>query len=213
MKKWLIIFSAFLLFVFLGARAEDKEILPDQSAPTETAAPLAAADKTAVEATVQSEKAVIADNTLAAQANDSKTLAELQNLQGKVETLQDKIVQLQKQTLQMHYLVMGLLGSVLLMAVLMLMLRRKKSLAHQPEPLIPLVEGVEKTVKIEDDTRGEYDFMGSSEGIPAKLDLARAYIAMEDFNAARQTLSEILGEGDATQRQEARALLKKMNPQ
>ena len=42
---------------------------------------------------------------------------------------------------------------------------------------------------------GEYDFMGSSEGIPAKLDLARAYIAMEDFTAARETLAEILGEG------------------
>ena len=53
--------------------------------------------------------------------------------------------------------------------------------------------------------------MGSSEGIPAKLDLARAYIAMEDFASARETLIEILNEGNEEHRLEAKSLLNKIN--
>lgn len=42
------------------------------------------------------------------------------------------------------------------------------------------------------DLRDEYDFMGSEEGIPAKLDLARAYIDMEEYESADQVLSEVI---------------------
>ncbi len=56
----------------------------------------------------------------------------------------------------------------------------------------------------------EYDFLGSSEGIPAKLDLARAYIAMEDYLAARDTLLEVFAKGNAQQREEAKDLLTKI---
>ncbi len=61
-----------------------------------------------------------------------------------------------------------------------------------------------------DDTKNEYDFMGSSEGIPAQLDLARAYIAMENYAGARMVLENVSAKGDAEQRQEARDLLTKI---
>jgi len=64
-----------------------------------------------------------------------------------------------------------------------------------------------------DDTASEYDFMGSSEAIPAKLDLARAYIAMEDYVAAKRTLKEIAAEGNAQQQQEAKDLLESIPDQ
>lgn len=201
MKKWLLILTASLLMAALGVYAEDKEAL-SQSAPVETPALLTNSD------TPANESADVPPSP----SRDSMTQAELQNLENKIEMTRETVLQLQRQILQMHYLVMGLLGAVVLMAVLLLMRRKKKPLAAVEE-LIPVAENDGRTIKIEDDTRGEYDFMGSSEGIPAKLDLARAYIAMEDFDAARQTLSEILGEGDETQRQEAHSLLKKMNRQ
>lgn len=60
----------------------------------------------------------------------------------------------------------------------------------------------------DEDLKDEYDFMGSNEGIPAKLDLARAYIDMQDHVAAKQVLQEILSQGDSAQQAAAQALLK-----
>jgi len=64
----------------------------------------------------------------------------------------------------------------------------------------------------EDDTKNEYDFMGSSEGIPAQLDLARAYIAMENYKAAEAVIAQVLAKGDADQQQQAKDLLAKIQP-
>jgi FimV-like protein len=63
--------------------------------------------------------------------------------------------------------------------------------------------------KIDDDadTEKEYDFMNSQEAIPAKLDLARAYIAMEDFGAAKQVLKEVLQQGNSREQLQAKQLL------
>ena len=63
----------------------------------------------------------------------------------------------------------------------------------------------------DDDTKDEYDFMGSSEGIPAKLDLARAYLAMEDYQSARTVLEQVKAEGNEAQRQEAKELANQIN--
>ena len=43
--------------------------------------------------------------------------------------------------------------------------------------------------------------------VSTKLDLARAYIDMGDLDVARNTLKEVLEEGDDSQQQEARQLL------
>ena len=58
-----------------------------------------------------------------------------------------------------------------------------------------------------DDTKDEYDYMGSPESIPAKLDLARTYIAMEDYRGARQALQEVFKYGDVQFKQQAQTLL------
>jgi FimV-like protein len=53
----------------------------------------------------------------------------------------------------------------------------------------------------------EYDFMGSPEGVAANLDLARAYLAMEDYAAAQKILKSILENGNPEQQEQARELL------
>ena len=52
----------------------------------------------------------------------------------------------------------------------------------------------------------EYDFMGSDEAIPAKLDLARAYIEMEKKDEAKKVLEEVTTKGSRAQKQEARKI-------
>ncbi|MBW5802431.1 hypothetical protein FIV31_01790 [Coxiella endosymbiont of Ornithodoros amblus] len=56
----------------------------------------------------------------------------------------------------------------------------------------------------------EYDYMGSSESIPAKINLARTYIAMEDPVSARKMLKQVSKQGNEEQRQEADELLKSL---
>lgn len=53
----------------------------------------------------------------------------------------------------------------------------------------------------------EYDFMGSEEGIPAKMNLARAYFDMGLPDKARKVLTEIAVRGDSSQKEEARSML------
>ena len=53
---------------------------------------------------------------------------------------------------------------------------------------------------------GEYDFLNTSDAIPTKLDLARAYIAMDNAKAARLVLQEVIAQGNAKQQQIARKL-------
>lgn len=55
--------------------------------------------------------------------------------------------------------------------------------------------------------QGEYDLMNSAEGIPAKLNLARAYIEMGNKNEAQNILQEVLKQGNEEQQQEAKTLL------
>ena len=147
------------------------------------------------------------------------TEKKLEMFSQKIISLSDEIIQLKQQAdqfrqqiSQLQYTVYGLAALVVLLALLSMARRPKKTAKNKTAAAsAKQTPDTGKTIKIEDDTAGEYDFMGSSEGIPAKLDLARAYIAMEDFTAARETLAEILGEGSEEHRQEARSLLKKIN--
>ncbi|MBN2689927.1 MAG: hypothetical protein JXR42_04965 [Gammaproteobacteria bacterium] len=59
----------------------------------------------------------------------------------------------------------------------------------------------------DEENLSEYDFMGSREGIPAKLDLARAYVDMGDVESAKEVLAEILKNGSIDQQSEAREIL------
>ena len=49
----------------------------------------------------------------------------------------------------------------------------------------------------------DYDVMASEEGVSTKLDLARAYIAMEDYQAASHILAEVKKMGNKQQRVDA----------
>lgn len=73
--------------------------------------------------------------------------------------------------------------------------------------LLPRRKKVQRTKEL-DSTPIEYDYMGSQESIPAKLNLARAYIAMEDYAAARTVLDEVKQTGNQEQRQQADELYK-----
>lgn len=53
----------------------------------------------------------------------------------------------------------------------------------------------------------EYDFMGSVEGIPAKLDLARAYVDMDDSESAEKVLADVIANGTAAQKKQAKTIL------
>lgn len=62
----------------------------------------------------------------------------------------------------------------------------------------------------DEDTENEYDFMHSEEGIPAQLDLARAYIDMDDAEAAKEVLEQVMHGGNPQQQHEAKDLLKQV---
>jgi pilus assembly protein FimV len=59
----------------------------------------------------------------------------------------------------------------------------------------------------DDEDDDEFDFLAGTDESATKLDLARAYIDMDDTEGARDILGEVLSEGTAGQKNEARELL------
>ncbi|MDF2182948.1 FimV/HubP family polar landmark protein [Neptuniibacter sp. CAU 1671] len=55
------------------------------------------------------------------------------------------------------------------------------------------------------------NLLEGADEVETKLDLARAYIDMEDLEGAKDILDEILSEGNASQKQEAETLMKSLN--
>ena len=53
----------------------------------------------------------------------------------------------------------------------------------------------------------EFDFLAGTDECATKLDLARAYIDMEDFDGARELLQEVVQEGSDQQKADARGLM------
>ncbi len=53
----------------------------------------------------------------------------------------------------------------------------------------------------------EFDFLSGTDECATKLDLARAYIDMEDYDGAKELLSEVVSEGNDQQKQDAQDLL------
>ena len=104
----------------------------------------------------------------------------------------------------------GTAALLLLFGVLMgrLMLRGKSSLAEVNTDSIHRAGDL-----LADDAKSDYDFMGTRAAIPAKLDLARSYMAMNDFDQARGVLNTVLEHGDEEQCLVAEALLTKINKQ
>ena len=80
--------------------------------------------------------------------------------------------------------------------------RLSQSLEHPP---------IEPSFTAEDAALGgdepEFDFLSGTDEVATKLDLAQAYIDMGDADGARDILSEVLTEGDESQRGEAKEML------
>ena len=57
----------------------------------------------------------------------------------------------------------------------------------------------------------EFDYLSSSEAIPAKFNLIAAYIQMQDFESANNVLTEIIKQGNAEQRAKALSILDEIN--
>lgn len=70
---------------------------------------------------------------------------------------------------------------------------------------------IEPSFTAEDAAKGddepEFDFLSGTDEVATKLDLAQAYIDMGDADGARDILTEVLTEGDETQRGEAKEML------
>ncbi|MDO7897102.1 FimV/HubP family polar landmark protein [Pseudomonas citrulli] len=56
----------------------------------------------------------------------------------------------------------------------------------------------------------DFDFLGGTDEVATKLDLAQAYMDMGDNDGARDILGEVLNEGDATQKSEAQEMLSRL---
>ncbi|MCH8551371.1 MAG: hypothetical protein LAT62_05505 [Natronospirillum sp.] len=75
----------------------------------------------------------------------------------------------------------------------------------------PIPEPQEPAMSAAADDEGEwdedFDFLAGTDEIATKLDLARAYIDMEDGEGARDILNEVIEEGNDQQKSDARKLL------
>jgi pilus assembly protein FimV len=83
---------------------------------------------------------------------------------------------------------------------------------EQPVEAVVAVEPVQEQASTpatggEDD---EFGFLAGADEAATKLDLAKAYIDMEDIDGAKDILQEVLQEGNAAQQQEAKDLLARL---
>jgi FimV-like protein len=89
--------------------------------------------------------------------------------------------------------------SILLLCCILLWSKRSKKLSFQRVK--------ETSANLSGSSDDEFDFLNSQEGMTAKLDLARAYDAMQDYAQMREVLNDIVENGDAQQKQQAQLLL------
>jgi FimV-like protein len=89
------------------------------------------------------------------------------------------------------YIIVGIFG-LLIIIIFILTLPKKRKKVDAPKQ----------------DHKSDYDYLSTKEALPAKLDLARSYIVMEDFQSARCVLLEIIKDGDEAQKTAAAVLLK-----
>lgn len=64
---------------------------------------------------------------------------------------------------------------------------------------------------LEEALEDDFSFLAGTDETTTKLDLARAYVDMGDGEGAKDILEEVLNEGNETQQQEARELMKKLS--
>ncbi|GGB90430.1 hypothetical protein GCM10011352_15580 [Marinobacterium zhoushanense] len=85
------------------------------------------------------------------------------------------------------------------------------SLLSSTDDEIALEEDSAEELEEEPDLLDSMNLLDGADEIETKLDLARAYIEMEDSDGAKDILKEILNEGSPDQRREAELLLETLN--
>ena len=85
----------------------------------------------------------------------------------------------------------------------------RKQLAVRKLQVAPQSSAVKQQALTAEDqeSKVEYDFMSTDEAIPAMLDLARSYLAMDNVCEAKAVLEKVQARGDKAQCKEARMLL------
>ncbi|NWB89968.1 FimV/HubP family polar landmark protein [Pseudomonas agarici] len=78
---------------------------------------------------------------------------------------------------------------------------------EQPSPVAP-TSTVDKAALGNDEP--EFDFLSGADEAATKLDLAQAYIDMDDKDGARDILAEVLSEGSEVQKNQAREMLNRL---
>ncbi len=73
------------------------------------------------------------------------------------------------------------------------------------------VGSIDSTVTSPDEFTADFEDPSVIEEVGTKLDLARAFVDMGDVDAAKETLVEVIEQGDQTQIQQAKDLLDKLN--
>ena len=159
----------------------------------------------------------------ASQINQLQTMnkqmsSQMLTLAAQLELVQSKITNITQEqadpmTLQVHSLrdfkkkmgvipfysivgIFALLVIIIFLLMISLMISKKNSKEQVPQ----------------DNHKSDYDYLSTKEAIPAKLDLARSYIVMEDFEGAKHVLTEVLKEGDEEQKELAKNLLDECEP-
>ena len=76
--------------------------------------------------------------------------------------------------------------------------------AEASDALSQLADSLDSDAELEED---EFDFLSGNDEASTKLDLARAYIEMDDKDGARDILEEVVNEGNDDQKAQAKDLM------
>jgi len=170
----------------------------------------------------QKEITDLAQNTLSFQQQADQRIQALidsNHAMGTViQSLMQNVAVLQQQLVQKNHGASGVAvflssetGIMLIFACAVLFLSAGVFLGRmgrqQKVAVTKLQPDVKKSTATAPAAEPEYDFMNTPQAIPAKLDLARSYIAMNDIEQAKSILNAIIERGDDLQRREARGLL------
>jgi FimV-like protein len=198
--------------------AQQPTVISQPAAPVMTDAKPAAND----DAATQSEITELTQNTLSFEQQANQRIQDLtdsnRQLASTVQTLMQSLGQMQQQ-LSQHSASAGVvfagmtqaqIDAFLLGAAAIFLLGSGMSLGRHWRRRAKVIVKQTVSIPVTENSEGEYDFMNTTQAIPAKLDLARSYIAMNDLDQAKSILRAVLEQGDGEQKQEAKTLMQRM---
>jgi FimV-like protein len=164
-----------------------------------------------------------------AQQKLDQVISEQQAMKNQIISLNTQLQQLRQnsvnhsaqgpQFLAFNHYAVWILGSSVMICLMILLytalrnsqvsrgIKNHKSDKSQPARHSPNFNETIESIETIDD---EYDYLGSQEGLAAKLDLARAYIDMGDTAQAGHVLEEVMQQGTEDQRHLAKKLLSEL---